>query len=370
MRKGLLFILVVLLTVSGAALAQDSPPVFCGDLSEADCAILEQSQTAMRDLTAASADFNVDLQVEADGESIPLNITGSGTFSGFDRMDHELDLGDMTEMPDITPMLEALRGFNGELIITFNLPKELAEDMHAPESLGLELRLVDGVGYINFDALQGVIRDMELEGWGGLDIATFIEEVYKQITPEMLGDFGESGEMFAVPVESMAQFEDPAFIGQYVAVTRTDDGSGATATFETTVDLAGMMKDPALQELIREQMVAQAEAQGSDMSDSEAQMALGMMGMMFEDSSMVFTEEIDTATMLLVGANMSMTFDLSDLAQMDNANEDPAVISFDAAVSYTYDDLPAIVAPEDPSILPYEMLIGMLIGMNMDQQSS
>lgn len=371
MRKGLLLILLVLLTVSGAALAQDTPPVFCGDLSAADCALLEQSQTAMMGLTAASADFNVDVLIEADGESLPISLTGSGSFSGFDRMDHELDLGDMTELPDITPMLEALRGFSGDIALTLSVPEDLAEDMPT-NSVTLELRLVDGIGYINFEPLKPFTQDseMELDGWGGLDIASFIEEVYAQITPEMLADFGQSGEMFAVPVESMAQFEDPAFISQYVSVTRTDDGSGATATFETTVDFAAMMKDPALQDLIREQMVAQAEAQGEEISDSEAQMALGMMGMMFEDSSMVFTEEIDTATALLVSANMSMTFDLSDLAEMDDSNSGPAVISVDAAVSYTYDDLPTIVAPEDPSILPYQMLIGMLIGMNMDQQSS
>ncbi len=153
-------------------------------------------------------------------------------------------------------------------------------------------------------------------------------------------------------------------------VVDVTDATGATATFETTLDLAGMMKDPAMQDLIREQMVAQAEAQGSEMSDSEAQMALGMMGMMFEDSSIVFTEEIDTTSALLAGANMSMTLDLSDLAAMDDSGSGPAVFTVNASVSYTYDDLPAIVAPEDPSILPYQMLIGMLIGMNMDQQSS
>lgn len=371
MRKGLLLILLVLLTVSGAALAQDTPPVFCGDLSEADCALLEQSQTAMMGLTTAAADFNVDVLIEGDGQSIPITLAGSGAFSGFDRMDHELDLGDMTELPDITPMLEALRGFSGDLALTLTVPEDLAEDMPT-NSVTLELLLVDGIGYINFEPLKPFMQDsdMELDGWGGLDIASLIEEVYKQITPEMLADFGQSGEMFAVPVDSMAQFEDPAFIEQYISITRTDDGSGATATFETTVDLAGLMKDPAMQDLIREQMVAQAEAQGDDVSDSEAQMALGMMGMVFEDSSIVFTEEIDTSSALLAGANMSMTFDLSNLAEMDDSNSGPAVISVNASVSYTYDDLPAIVAPEDASILPYEMLIGMLIGMNMDQQSS
>ncbi len=371
MRKGLLIVLLALLTVSGAALAQDTPPVFCGDLSAADCAILEQSQTAMLGLTAASTEFSLDLQIEAEGNTVPISLTGSATFSGVERMDHELDLGDMTEMPDITPMLDALRGFNADLNLTLTVPEDVAEDMPA-NTVTLELRLVDGVGYINFDQLQAFMEDAELTGWGGLDIASLIEALAKEITPEMLSQFGDLAEMSNVDpamMEQMQQFSDPAFIGQYVSITRTDDGSGATATFATTLDFAGMMKDPAMQDMIREQMRAQAEQQGEQMTESEETMALGMVGMVFEDTNMIVTEEIDTATGLVASVSFSMDMDMSNLAEMDDNSSGPVVFTMDAAVTYSYDDIATIAAPEDANMLPYEMLIGMLIGMNMQQQS-
>ena len=48
MRKIVLLALLLTLVVSGAAFAQSATPVFCGDLSDADCAILTKAQDAMK----------------------------------------------------------------------------------------------------------------------------------------------------------------------------------------------------------------------------------------------------------------------------------------------------------------------------------
>lgn len=373
MRKGLLILLTVLLTVSGAALAQDMPPVYCGDLSEADCAILEQSQAAMRELTAASTAFTIDLLVEAEGETMPFNITGSATYSGFDTMDHALDMSNMTEMPDMQPMFDALRQFNSELILTFNLPEELADDMFAPSSLTLELRLVDGVGYINFDGLQDIVRDMDLSGWGGLDIVSMVEGLIAQMPPEMFDEmFSQLDDMAAmsgVDMDAMSQFSDPEFANQYASIARTDDGSGATATFVTTLDFAAMMADPAMQDLIREQVEAQMDMQGADMGDVDMDMMMEMMDGMFQEMSFLVTEEIDTETFLIASASVAMNMDLSAALTPMGAGSDAqtGMISVNAAVTYEYEDVPVITVPDDAQILPYEMLLGMLMGEGMPQ---
>ncbi len=84
--------------MSGAALAQDTGTVFCGDLAEADCMLLQQSQTAMMSVPAASFDLFVDVQTETDGQQVPISIVGSGSYSG---MMMPMNNEDSDETPDM-----------------------------------------------------------------------------------------------------------------------------------------------------------------------------------------------------------------------------------------------------------------------------
>lgn len=374
MRKALFLVVVALFLVSGAALAQDEMPVLCGDLSEADCAILEQSQAAMEAVTAAAFDGAIDVTAEAEDESFALNITVSGAYSGVPQMG---DMEAMDPLPDMDAVLDALRAVNAELVITFNLPEDMAEDMHAPTSLGLELRFVDGVGYINFDALGDVVRDMELSGWGGLDIASLIGALMEQVTPEMLEQMSE-GMMEGMPLTMMGgmdasmlmmeQFSDPEFLEQYVTITRVDDGSGTVAVFETTFDFAAFFADPAFTDMMREQIVGMAEMQGEEVPEEDLDMALSMMSQMWQDMTMVVTEEIDTTTGLLQAMSFSMSMDMSAAMAMSGEDEGTAMFSVNVAFSFDYENVPVVEAPADANILPYEEVLEMIGFMMMGME--
>ena len=65
MRKLLVLLLLAVLTLSGTALAQDAgmPEVFCGGLSDEDCALLEESHTAMAGITESALSAAADSPV-------------------------------------------------------------------------------------------------------------------------------------------------------------------------------------------------------------------------------------------------------------------------------------------------------------------
>ena len=346
MRKGLLLVLLLLTVVSGAALAQTTTgEVYCGDLSADDCAILEQSQTAMQNLTAASFDLFVDVQIEAEGEQMPISLVGSGAYSGLDR-NADLSLDGMAA-------LTALRGFNAELMLTATLPQSLVEESESPNTLTLELRLVDGVGYLNFDPLQPLINDPQFTGWGGLDLAGLIGALLED-NPEIFNELGSMAAGSGVNPEMFTNMDTQA-VEQYLTITRTDDGSGANATFETTVDFAGLLADPAFQDTLRQQM----DVSGQGMTEADQQEAFDQMSSAFQDASLLIRQEVDTASGRT--ASLSVEFDVAVTDAEDPSENGSAAVT--AMINYDYENVPTLTAPENASVLPYQQLLGMVGGM-------
>lgn len=346
MRKGLLLVLLLLTVVSGAALAQTTTgEVYCGDLSADDCAILEQSQTAMQNLTAASFDLFVDVQIEAEGEQMPISLVGSGAYSGLDR-NADLSLDGMAA-------LTALRGFNAELMLTATLPQSLVEESESPNTLTLELRLVDGVGYLNFDPLQPLINDPQFAGWGGLDLAGLIGALLED-NPEIFNELGSMAAGSGVNPEMFTNMDTQA-VEQYLTITRTDDGSGANATFETTVDFAGLLADPAFQDTLRQQM----DVSGQGMTEADQQEAFDQMSSAFQDASLLIRQEVDTASGRT--ASLSVEFDVAVTDAEDPSENGSAAVT--AMINYDYENVPTLTAPENASVLPYQQLLSMVGGM-------
>lgn len=349
MRKGLLLVMLLLTVVSGAALAQTTTAdVYCGDLSADDCAILQQSQTAMHDLTAAAFNLFVDVQIEAEGEQMPISLVGSGAYSGLDR-NADLSMGG-------DAALTALRGFNAELMLTATLPQSMVEEADAPNTLTLELRLVDGVGYLNFDPLQPLINDPQFAGWGGLDLAGLIGALLEE-NPDFLSELGSMAAGSGVDADMFMNMDTQA-VEQYLTITRTDDGSGTNATFETTVDFAGLLADPAFQDMLRSQM----DASGQGMTDADQQEAFDQMSTAFEDATLLIRQEVDTTSGRT--ASLSVEFDVAVTDAADPSENGSASVT--AMINYDYENVPTITAPENASVLPYQQLLGMLGGMMGD----
>jgi hypothetical protein len=366
MRK-LFFLLVAMLLVSGAAVAQDAPPVFCGDLSEADCAILAQAQTAAMSLSSAAFDLQADFTLsnipEASGP-VTFTLTGNGAFTG-DRAFFSSMATDVTAMQDpvamMSMMVEALRAFDFDLSFTLTLPPEILAETggEVPESISLQLRFVDGLGYINFDTLAPLLGEdataMGLTGWAGLDIASLLEALVEQY-PEMFQEM----EMSGFDPAMYQQFNNPEMMAQYGTITRIDDGSGDTATFETTLDFAALMADPAIMDMMRQQM----EAQGQTLSEEELQQAMAIATGMFQNSTFSSTTTIDVNTGYSTSSSINMMFDFTAMVEQMPEGADMSeipVITINATVNTSqFNEVPEITAPEGANVFPYEQLLAMM----------
>ncbi len=352
MRKGLLLVLLLLMVVSGTALAQTTTgEVYCGTLSADDCALLEQSHTTRQNLTAAAFNLFVDIQAESDGQAMPISLVGTGAYSGLSPMSSD----SATSTDDA---LAALRTFNAELMLTATIPQDLSDASNALNTITLELRLVDGVGYINFDPLQPLINDPEFTGWGGLDLTGLVGALVEQ-NPDFIAELGSMAAGSGVDPAMLSNI-DQKVVEQYLTITRTDDGAGSTATFETTVDFAGLLADPAFHDMMEQQFASS----GQDMSAADRQEALDQMSTAFENATLLIRQEIDTASGNAASLSVEFDIDASNVAANDNSGDTMSgSVAVTAMINYDYENVPTITAPENASVMPYQQLLGMLGGM-------
>lgn len=368
------FALVLMLCLSGAAFAQTTPPTFCGDLSTEDCAILTNATTATATLDSALYDFTFDLNIsnipDMD-EPINFNMTGSGSFSGMAALQsYSMNMmSDMSSMmSDPTQMMQMvadlLRGLNADTNITLNFPPALVEEMGGsmPDSLNIQARLVDGFAYLNMDTLAPLLgRSSNLSGWYGIDIASLYSAMGEQMGSMMdqMGDMSASTDM----MHDMAHLYDPEFIGQFVTISRVDDGSGDVAVFQLDIDMGAMMGSSEFQDLMRQQMAAQADMMGSSaMDEDDMNEALAMVSQMFKGMTFVMTEEISLTEGYVQRINGAMSFDTAGMmaAMGETSDEVPPVINITFSIGYSsFNSAPLVTAPENATIIPYQTLLGM-----------
>jgi hypothetical protein len=259
MRKILLAVLLIFaLSLGSVAMAQDTE---CLGLPAAECALLEESNAAMAGVTSAAFDFS--LAVSDGGAPMPM-LSGSGRFNGEGI---SVDPMALTETSDPAAIIGALSGVIPMLNAELNLDLS-----GAGMPLQLNLLLVDGVGYLNFGALSmlmggpDALAQMGLPTeWGGLDLV----DTLTNLAPMMEGMTGEMGDMGATEMDPAQAEALGESMLQYVTAAAV---AGATTTdFVYTVDLAGILSDPAFAELVSEQI------EGQGMSQAEADEALAAL---------------------------------------------------------------------------------------------
>lgn len=193
----------------------------------------------------------------------------------------------------------ALDSFEGELNI---LIAEEGED----EPTDIQLRLVDGIGYVNFEAL-GVAglrigRNMELPEWGGVNLTalftTLMSDMPDGSIEEMMG--GMMGGTGGSPMDEL----DGEVMSNHIMITRLEDSElngVAVAVFEVSVDFAGLMSDPAMMEMMQEQMTedlpegVSIEDMGAMMSAMYASMSASVRSYIGLDDNYVYGVEVNFA---------------------------------------------------------------------------
>ncbi len=358
MRKLTLIVLLLLFSVSGAASAQQALPVFCGTLSAADCAILTQSQTAMASLDSSSFELQVDVSVtDIPDMSQPLtfSMTGSGAYAGLGTLSSTLL--ENTDDPGalLSGLLSELQ-FDGT--ITLNLSPEIARMANIPASITVQERLVDGIGYLNLDTLRSLMgNNAQLRGWYGLDLAGLLSAAMTEM-PEMFN--GSLGDMSAMQ-DYQQGLMNPDFYNRFMSIERTDDGSGDTATFAMDVNMSAMMTSPEFSDLMQMQM----QMQGQTLSEEEMGQAMALVSQMFKGISITIDEEIGLSDGYIRRVSGNFSFDTTGMMRaIDSMSKGKSTasaapkITVDFSYSYSdFNDAPAITAPEDATIIPYQSLL-------------
>jgi hypothetical protein len=361
MRKFIVLILLTLIlaaTVIAPAMAQDD--VFCGELSADDCAILENSNSVMNGLTSATADLDIQIDVEniPDVPTININLSGTAAYSADMSALAALSSGEPLEgEAALDALLEAIGGFDGSLDLVLTVPQDFAATAGLPFSeLNLELALVDGVGYINFDALDeafgGLLAAQNLTGWGGINFVDLINQAIAD-DPTLLDQFttGLSAGSTVDPA-ALAGIEG---LADYITITREGDMDGA-AVFTTNIDFGGAVSDPAFQDFIQQTI----EASGQALSDSDFQQAIGLLQLVGNDVTLTSTQFIDPATGYLRSTEVNFSLDLTTLLAASGQTVDgDSIVSIVLTVDYSGQNETTVEAPAGATIATMEDLENM-----------
>jgi hypothetical protein len=359
--------LLLSLTLVLPAAAQDST-VFCGNLAAADCELLTANAEASKGLDSAAVAITGEINVLGvpDTDDINITLSGTGAYS-VDRAAIDALAASMTpgETPDtaamVNALLSAIKGVDAELTLNVNLPEAVASQANLPVStITLDAKLVDGIGYINFDELDkvvgGMLAQQNLTGWGGVNFAEVGEQFVAQnaaMLEQMGAQMGAAG--------STAAMMDPAqyeFVTQYLQVSRTDAGGG-DAEFTFGLDFAGLMADPQFMEIMKTQM----QAQGTTMTDAQLQQMMPMMSMFTQGLTFNVVTRINPDSKQTTHTGLVFKYDLTSVMAMSGQTpEGQSEISLNLNFDYTGHNATSVAAPAGAQVAPTEMVLQMLMG--------
>lgn len=370
MRKFILLLLVGLLLSGIPVLAQDTPPVFCGDLSEADCAVLNNSAAAMRELRSAVMNFEVGISAanlpDTRPDSISLRLSGVGSFSMNGSTELFTNPNALLENPEALPqaLSELLRSISGDLSLTIFFDENLIElasqgNGDLPQKAGLSARLVEGFAYLNLSKLAELDTSGTLpRGWVGVDLATVVQRALEEVLSQGI-DFAE---LNTNPMDPQATLE---LMSAYTSIERLQDvtveGQNA-AVFQTTIDIAGLFSSPEYRELL----IQQFEQMDAPYSDADLDTMMDMIGAIYGGFTISTTQTIglDDYYVYNMSADLNWPFDFGALLSTfgDDMPKQPAIeLSLNAAVNLSqFNNAPEIVPPEDATILSVEEALRQL----------
>jgi hypothetical protein len=354
MRKLLISILVVfMLSIGTSVMAQDE----CGGLGEDDCAILGASNEAMTALDAARFASTFDLTLSGEGQSIMLGLTVDGAFSGITGIDvTALDTADTTALfPALGDLISA---FDAELFIGLNIPAELAGEIPA-EFSGLDLWLVDGVGYLDFSQIipllgpdGAALTSLGIpNGPAGLDFVDTLTNL-GMFLGDSMGDLGgdlgmDMGDDSMVPELDFAQ---------YATITRGDDVDG-NAVFVYDIDFAALAADEEFLGLLETSLEAQGGVTGQDLGDTEQ--ALALLTTVADGSTFTLTQQIDLETNYTELVLVNFTLSPEALQQLD-PNAPALDVVFNFVITISEFDSATVAAPDGAPVVGFMELFGLL----------
>ena len=395
MKKSVWLTAVLFLLFSMTAVAQAAAePVFCGDLAAADCALLQDAQTNAAAQTSGAVTMDVDLTLRNLDESMPgeqvisldVDAIWNGDFSRFESMETEM-LARMDDPTQLMAMMsEMLAGMSGTISVSVDIAEALQDDAFFedfPAGVTLEMRLVDGIAYIDLSNLASAMsaEDGIPAGWLGFDITELLQMAMQSSPRDADGmapySDGKEGKQdprkpkgadtmtgLAIPADMQEMVEawsDPEFLGEFMTVERLPDQSVAdqqAAVFQTKFNLRSLMDSAEFHELLG----MTGELGGMDEDEvSGIAMMVGMLTLGLDIEALKFINLDDG---LPLREELHLNWDLSALMSLAEQSEDSSELEssfgldFLIDFSFSNEELP-VTAPEGAFLMPMEMMMGM-----------
>lgn len=351
---GILLIFLLVLAMIPAASAQDADTL-CLQLSEADCAILQEATLNSENIASFNASFNFNLEIGNIGvlgammgsaEDVPeaIIITANADNSPF-----KFDMAAM----DMTNPTAAL-----QMAMTVNGSMSAGADV---QSGTFSFAMVDGIFYL---------QDPESMEWIGMPLDAVLESSGMGLDPSMFGAMGS--DMGSDPTAALsmlglegtdpnALLEIPGFITQ--SRMGDEDMMGQTMyVFNTTVDIGVLFASAEFQSMMND-MTAAA------MSDPESPMAqFAMMTPLLQGltGTVSTTQWIGADDMYIhqTAVDINGGLDLSMLMGGGSDVEMPPItldMHFDVSLA-DINNVADVVAPEGAKILTPEEVQEMMGG--------
>ena len=383
-------LLALLLVMAGATQADYHDVVFCGELTDSDCALLKKATENSAGQTAGTYSLDMDLEMQDFGSgladspgdySFSLNVdtVWSGDLSAFENMGLE-SMNMMADPEALLVMLgDMLSQISGSASVTLAAPQGFpgVPQDEIPAALlsgvSMEVRLVDGHAYLDLSSLATIMAadDGVPSGWFGFHITDLLEAMLESGMMDMdlngLADEGEesgsadSADMkqdMAAMEAMMADWSDPEFLGAFMVVERLQDqiveGRGV-AVFHTGIDLSALFGSPEFRELV----MASGELGEDPIDEDEMAMMDFMLGMVADAIDVEATQFIGLENRLILREDTSMTMDLGAIMNpMGDSSEAMTLIAIDARMDYGYPtEAPVIDVPENAFILSPGLLL-------------
>ena len=404
MKRVLSLLLVCLIVLSPTAVFAQSDstmPVICGDLDEETCDLLHQSQAAMKEVASSVQNTEFQLSMQNAPEfpvkdaSVDLNVA-QVTYIDTEYMKEveEMMLGASEAMADdmegfMKDYMAAIAGVYSHLSLDMEMDIEMSEEIaefasdqagfDVPTNLATDIRLVDGIMYINLDDISSAMPDLGIPtGWFGVEIAALMEEQMAKAAEEMANPSEEmqaqmASMMMGMSFANMGQNEELVdALNQIVVMERMDDtevNGTAVAEVVGVVDFTALLTNETILNLVFELI----KSSGQDIPELDSIDPAEVAGMLQLVAPMLTqgldwtqTQHIGLEDGLVYGTAIDMTWDMSSVLQLAavgmggkpaKRSKDKTVFEMHVASEASdFNDAPEISAPEEVMIIPLSEL--------------
>ncbi|MEM7134673.1 MAG: hypothetical protein AAF702_50895 [Chloroflexota bacterium] len=404
---------LILIFTASSLFAQDTP-AYCGQLDAADCALLASSAEAMQDIQSVETESTMllsltdfpnmpfeELNIRYDQYSSvsikPETLAFLKEFQGMtmleleERMSSPLYAFEYLEtiLTGMDLSVEMDLELSDELLDLINEQVRSEFGVDLPADLGLALKFVDGIVYLDMTTIAAMVPEigMFVQGWVGVDSAPLLEMAMSEMaaagidedfqmdsTSELTNNpFAGLSMNQTGPLVTVADELDPTDeSATYLSIERLED-AGATeenvVAFRTTIDYNAFLKSNAFRELVYAIMTQDGATATADQLDETVTLAQIMAPPYLADLQMEVVEQIAADNAYMVGGEFSLDWDLKAALMTASLNDPSLQPDADGNPYFSLNTLTSnhnvnqeltIEPPDGAFVIPLEMLMALM----------